>query len=227
MKTIGIRGVIIGLALQCAVAFTASAMPLANGDFSAGFDGWTGVVSDIFSFETLVDPLPGAFPDNFNASTGAAVLTTSTIADDIFSVVMFQTFDLPTIAPGETLKLFYEVTAVLSDVDPNFGDLAFAQLDHGSGFLDSIDLLGTGMQDITALAGETVGLLFAVEDFDGGISCFVDCDDVMTIDNIAIAVIAASVPEPASLGLFALAIVAAGAARSGCRRRTCVQRLRT
>jgi hypothetical protein len=218
MGTKRIPGVIIGLALQCTVAFTASAVPLTNGDFSAGFAGWKGEVTDIVFLTTQLDPPPGAFTANFDASTGAAVLTTTTLVDDIFSVLMFQAFDLPSIAPGETLEISYEVSALLSDPDPIFGDLAFAQLNHGPGFSSVINLLGTSMQDITALAGQTVELLFGVEDFDGGITCFVDCDDVMTVDNVAIQVIAARVPEPATLGLLGFAVVAAGAARSGRRR---------
>lgn len=188
------------------------AMPM-NGDFSAGFTGWAGEVTDIFFTTTPVDPLPGAFSGNFDASSGAAVLTTSTLTDDIFSVFMFQTFMVESAAAGETLELSYDLTAALSDA--GFGDLAFAQLNHGAGFGMTIDLLAATSVDITFLAGTTVEFLFGVEDFD-------DLSDSLTVDNILITKTAAQIPEPGTLGLVLAGLLVIGRSkflRSGGRTR--------
>lgn len=172
------------------------AAPLTNGDFSAGFDAWSGEVTDIFFTTTPVDPLPGAFTDNYDASTGEAVLTTTTLVDDIFSVILVQGFDVGSVTAGNSLVLSYDLSVALTSVN----DLAFAQLSFGGG--SAIDLLGGSSVDITALAGQTVELLFGVEDFD-------DLADTLTVDNIVITEVIASAPTPVpgSLPLLMLGLV--------------------
>lgn len=188
-----------------ALSGPSAAAPLLNGDFSAGFAGWDGEVTDIFFTTTTVSPPPGAFVGNFDASSGAAVLTTTTLIDDVFAVFIFQTFDLPAIGAGESLQLSYDLAVALTN--PIFGDAAFAQLNHGAGFGVTIDLLSGSSVDITSLAGETVELLFGVEDFD-------DLSDNLSVDNIAVNVLAAQVPEPGTLALVALALAGFGAQRA-------------
>lgn len=192
------RVIIAGLVLlgSFAVAGAARATPLTNGDFSAGFTGWQGEVTDIFFNTTLIDPLSGAFPDNFDASSGAAVLTTTTLANDIFSVFIFQEFELPTLGPGQALRLSYDLSASLTD--PVAGDTAFAQLNHGPNLTSTINLLGMSSVDVSFLAGQTVELQFGVEDFDGGITNFVDPEDTLVVDNIAVT----AIPLPATLPLL-------------------------
>lgn len=159
---------------------------LINGDFSSGFSSWQGEVTDIFyTTDSDIDPLPSSYVNNFDVSSGAAVLTTSTLIDDIFSVFLYQSFVVDTVAANEQLILSYDISASLSDV--GFGDTAFAQLNYGTSFLQTIDLLSTSSVDISFLSGQTVELLFGVEDFD-------DVDDQLVVDNIAVSVNPVSVP---------------------------------
>ena len=133
---------------------------LINGDFSAGFVGWMGQVTDLDDLTTDLDPPPGGFTDNFDASTGEAVLTTTTSTNEIWAVFLFQEFFLEPAASGETLLLTYDLSFSLSD--DTSGDAAFAQLNFGlSGgfFTGTINLLGMSSLDATSLGGQTVEIL--------------------------------------------------------------------
>ena len=173
------------------------AAPLTNGDFSAGFDAWSGEVTDIFFTTTPVDPLPGAFVGNYDASSGEAVLTTTTFVDDILSVILVQGFDVGSVTAGNSLVLSYDLSVVLTSVT----DLALAQLSFGGG--SAIDLLGGSSVDITTLAGQTVELLFGVEDFD-------DLADTLSVDNIVITEVIAPAPAPVPGSLPLLMLGLAG-----------------
>lgn len=165
---------------------------LINGDFAAGFDAWRGEVTDLGFVTTDVDPLPGTFPVNFDASSGAAALATTTLTDGVFSVFMFQDFTMDVGLPGESLILSLDLELTLTD--PGLGDTGFAQLNYdevGGVFLDTLDLLAGGSFDVTALSGQSVQLLFGVEDFDDGV-------DQLRVDNIRIAHVPNAVPAPSS-----------------------------
>jgi hypothetical protein len=169
----------------------ASAIGVTNGDFSSGFDGWLGEVTDIgFNTVTGISPLPGGYANSFVLDNGQAVLTTSTLTDGIFAVYVYQPFAVDTAAPGESLLLSFDLTPVLTD--PGAGDAFFAWLVYGPDPLDFIDLVGQAATDITFLSGQSVEIAFGVEDFD-------DLVDTLTIDNVAIS---RQAPVPTTLALM-------------------------
>lgn len=178
------------LALACA-AGPAGAAPLTNGDFSAGFSGWAGEGFDL-SGSVAVDPLPGAYGDNFSTGPAGATLTTSFLADGVYDVIMYQQFVVDTLAPGFTgLALLLDITYFLSDPD----DTVIAQLTDPNGELAPKNLLGGGPVDITEYAGRTAEILFQVADFD-------DIAETLTVGNIRIE----QVPVPAPLALLTLGL---------------------
>lgn len=169
----------------------ASAIGVTNGDFSSGFDGWLGEVTDTaFNTVTGISPLPGGYTNNFVLDNGQAVLTTSTLTDDIFAVYLYQPFTVDTAAPGESLLLSFDLTPVLSD--PGAGDAFFAWLVYGPDPLDFNDLVGQAATDITFLSGQSVEIGFGIEDFD-------DLADTLTIDNVTIS---RQAPTPTTLALM-------------------------
>ena len=168
---------------------------LVNGDFSDGFNGWMGQVTNLSDVTTNLNPPPGPFTGNFDASTHKAVLRSTTLENGIWAVFLFQQFVLDTPAPGKRLQLTYELSFLLSN--ENAGDTAFAQLTHGPGLSRTINLLGMSRLDVTDLRGQTVELLFGLEDFD-------DLRDEMMLDNVAITAESAPMPEPGTAGLLAL-----------------------
>lgn len=182
------RVLVSGFAALLALASPAGAT-LVNGDFEQGFNGWQGIVDFPFA-ETMNPDLD--FPANFDASSGAAQLTTTFMDNGIFFVGLFQTFVLDPVAPGASLFLTYDLVVGLSD--PAF-DLALAQIALPD-FSIVISLLNQSHVDITPLAGQGVELLFGISDGDGP-------GDVLTVDNVRISPTAT--PEPGTVVLFALA----------------------
>jgi len=171
------------------------AVPLANGNFAAGFTSWMGEVFDD-SIPDFVGPFTpqGSYGSNYLLQGGAAKLTND---DIVFTVSLFQDFDLPTIASGERLFLDYELTVNVSSSQD-----AFAQLSPAAGLMiPTIDLLGSSSVEITALAGEAVELFFSVDDLD------FTTNDMLSVDNIIVRVEGATVPEPASVALVAAGLV--------------------
>ena len=179
-------------ALAGGLLFSAfSSADLMNGDFSSGFASWQGEVTDDFFVNTFVDPLPGAFGGNYDASSGAAVLTND---DTNIGIALFQDFTVQSLlASGNTLWLDLDFSASVSDPF----DLVIGELENPTGPLLSLDLtLGGGPIDITAWAGIDAGIVFYLEDGD------FFTGDFLTIDNISITQRTAAVPEPASLMLL-------------------------
>ncbi len=180
-----LQTIALAAGLLCSAASSAN---LLNGDFSSGFDNWEGEVFD--GAATTVSPLPGSFGDNFDASSGAAVITN----DDInWAVTLFQDFTVQSLLnPANTLWLELDFS---SSVSAPFSDFVVAELVDLGGSLATLDISG-GSVDITSWAGLNAEILFLVEDGD------FDTGDFLTIDNISITQHAASVPEPGSLALF-------------------------
>jgi hypothetical protein len=185
------------LTLACA-ASPAAAAPLANGDFSAGFAGWIGqtiACGDVActpgaDVTTDLDPPPGAFTPNFDATGGAATIATSFSDNAVYSTSLRQLFDVDEIQGRNTgLALALDIDYALSDP---FTDLVIAQLTDPSGSLPAKDLLDGGPVDITAYAGRAAEIYFEITDFVDGQR------DTLTIGNISVE----QVPAPAPLGLL-------------------------
>lgn len=171
--------------LLCSAASSAN---LLNGDFSSGLDSWEGELFD-GTTTTSVNPLPGGFGGNFDASSGAAVITND---DTNWGVALFQDFTVQSLLnPANTLWLELDFSASLSD---SF-DFVVAELVDLGGSLATLDISG-GSVDITAWAGLNAEILFQVDDGD------FTTGDFLTIDNIRITQHAASVPEPGISVLF-------------------------
>lgn len=168
---------------------------LINADFSSSFDGWMGDLDNGSGSLIPLDPPPGPFSANYAIGPpGNAVLATT--PGDVFFLTLFQGFMVGTPATGERLVLSYDVNASISS--GGMGGLALAQLTFPGGIFS---LLGSGVLDITALAGQPVELLFGLADFD-------DSADSLAIGNLGIS--STQVPEPGSLGLlwFGAAVLA-------------------
>lgn len=179
---------------------------LINGDFSSGFTGWQGEVTEDDgnggTNTVSVNPLPGSYTDNYSTATGSAVLTAaSTATDPVFGVALFQDFTIDTIAAGSTLELSLDISASLTD--PNgqvgFGDFITAQLESTG--MTTLDLSTGGVFDVTDWAGLAASITFYIEDGDYD-------TDTLTIDNIAFTEKTAAVPAPATILLFTLGLAA-------------------
>ena len=172
----------------------ASFANLLNGDFSSGFDNWQGEVTydDPTTFnptDELVSPLPGSFGANFDASSGAAIITND---DTNWAAALFQDFTVQSLlSPANTLWLELDFSSSVSDPF----DLVVAELIDLGGTLSTLNI-SDGSVDITAWAGSSAEILFLIEDAD------FFTGDFLTIDNIRITQHAASVPEPGTLVLF-------------------------
>lgn len=192
--SVKVVALIAGMVLS-GLPFTTYAGPLANGDFSTNdFTGWQGQTT---TSSPSIDPLPGAYTSNFDASSGAAVLSTSYDTDfSEYSVFLFQTFDLP----SNALSLSFDYSWNADDQLDGW----LAQLVDNSNSSNAAALAlspGSGQFDLSGFAGLEVQLLFGLENIGGA-------DDMLSIDNIAIAE-SSSLPEPGSLLLIAAGLFAA------------------
>jgi hypothetical protein len=192
-------------AISAAIIWSAPSVALQNGNFSSGFDNWTGEVSDVDTFSiTPIDPLPGGYSDNYQILGGglAQLNTTSTNnpPNDIWSVALFQDFLIPDLSVlGNSLELSLSVSWSLSDLGLDF---ASAQLVDLADPLSTLSLAGGGKFDITGWAGKNASLQFVVQDGD-------DQDDWLQVGNISITEKTAAIPEPTTwllilTGCFAL-----------------------
>jgi len=186
----------LAAALLCCTFSSADPLTgLENGDFSSGFDHWQGEVFDGGYVD--VDPLPGGYAANFDASSGSAVLTNDFFN---FGITLFQEFTVQDLAsPGNTLWLSLDFSASINDAF----DFVVAELVDTAGGLLTLDLSSGGPIDITAWAGIAAEILFLVEDgIDPVTGGFGKTGDFLTIDNISITQRTAAVPEPTSLMLL-------------------------
>lgn len=179
------------------LSFTASAAGLTNGDFSTtDFTGWQGQTT---TSSVVVDPLPGSYGANFDASSGAAVISTSFDTDGSeYTTYLFQTFDLSSNALTLSFNFLWNAD------DASDGWLAqLVDTSNSSHFANLTLTPGNGQFDLSGFAGLTVQLLFGLENLGGA-------DDTLTIDNILITESQpnGTVPEPSTLllagaGMFA------------------------
>jgi hypothetical protein len=166
---------------------TASAAPLSNGDFSAGFDGWSGrvVACDDVSCTTETTTQVGAgvgatpfaaLPNNYTVAGGAATLATgfNFPSDPVYDVLLTQAFDVDALMGASALLLSYVL-----DINVTPGDIATAFITTTDGTLVELFAPGAGTLDITAFAGREVQLTFGIIDYDG-------LADSLTISGLAI-----------------------------------------
>lgn len=170
-----------------------------NPDFSAGFANWQAEVSlynpDSGTYSTDSGSLPTLYPDSFMLDAGVLTLQTGSTADldEVWSLVLFQDFQLAALAAGETLQLSLQLDAMLTDGGSD--DFYFVQLrDLDSN--DIIDLSAGGSFDISAFAARNLSLEFGLQDMD-----FV-LGDRLQISALSLNRVAA-VPSAGSLSLFA------------------------
>ncbi|MBV5309617.1 hypothetical protein [Chromatium okenii] len=171
------------------------AAALQNGDFSSGFTGWAGQAGS-----DDVD-LPST---NFDASSGAATLTTNYgdgSSGGAYALHLFQTFDLQALSPA-IAGLQLSFTASWSADDATGGDIWIAQLIDMSDASHFLDLTtGVSSFDVTGFSGRSVQLQFGLENIAGA-------DDKLTIDSIAITARQGAVPVPGTLVLLSIGLVA-------------------
>jgi hypothetical protein len=198
--------VLAALVLPTAAANAA----LTNGDFSAGFDGWSGRVVTCTLCDgtddapTDLSPPPGGFSGNFQTGPDGATIATSYNDNAVYWTQLWQVFTVdPLMGRATSLALDLTIDVVLSD---DVNDLAIAVLQDPAGTLTPVDLLAGGPVDITAFAGRQAELYFEVSDFLDGLR------DTLTVGDIRVE----QVPLPATLLLLVpgLWLFAAGRCRS-------------
>ncbi len=197
----------VGLLALGAFVGNAGASPLVNGDFGAGFNGWSGqvIACDDASCATETTTAVGSgagqmpfasLPNNYGVVSGTATLTTSFATDLVYDVLLTQVFDVDSIISGASgLALDYVLGINLS----NPTDIATAFLSTTDGALTVQLLPGTGRLDITAFAGREAQLTFGLTDFDGAA-------DSLSIGGLVIEQV--PVPATALLLLTGLGLVA-------------------
>lgn len=187
----------VGLLALGAFVGTARAGPIVNGDFSAGFGGWSGQVitcnDSACASETPTAVGAGAgetpfasLPNNYAVVSNTATLTTSFASDLVYDVLLTQVFDVDTLFTGGPAGFVLRFVLGFALSDP-LGDIATAFLGTTDGLLTVQLLPGTGPLDITAFAGREVQLTFGLTDFDG-------LPDGLSISGLAIE----QVPLPAT-----------------------------
>lgn len=169
----------------------ALAVPLQNGDFTAGFDHWTGQLIDVDFVDTTWGPAEMSASSLYQLPGGgrATLATDSTY----FRTGLLQEFDL--IGSG-SVALSFDYQWELSD---SLGGLDLVQgvLVPGMGLVDLLPGVdksapvgaGSAEIDLTPFIGERLSILFFVED--GGD----DRPDRLTLGNVRLTW--SSVPAPA------------------------------
>jgi len=168
----------------------ALALPFFNGDFSAGFLGWSGDLGGV-----VVAPAT----DAHYSLTGAQAQVESDLVE--FPITLFQDFDL--LVTQTSLSFNYEWRPT--------GEFDFfnAILMKTDGSFESIDLLGAYssstagqvVADISPFSGQSVQLYFTVNDISFDESAYVS--DILAIGNISLGEeYPAAVPEPGTIVLL-------------------------
>ncbi|GGA86175.1 hypothetical protein GCM10011369_30290 [Neiella marina] len=188
-----------GAALTTGLLLSSSACAgLINVGFDTGMAdfGWNGVVADGFGGEFPVDVLSSDV-FSFDSAAGSATI----MATDFWAGgYLFQTFAVD--ADYDQLSLAYDF-ATSADYEPvNIGLWSGGALLHD--FLDPSDGLSFDFSRLNV--NDLVELRFGFEDWD-----FNYFNDYLTVSDIAISTkTAAAVPEPSSVALFSLALLALG-----------------
>jgi len=194
-------------ALLCAFAPMAVRADLINGDF-ADFNGWQGTVIDSFTLDaTTTDPASG--PNFALGGGGTAVLSDSF---EFFTASLRQEFTMN--AGATELAFDYGWTLTSDTSNPDLG-LDFVQavlIDTVTNtvlnLLDGVDTsaslqpMAHAMVDVSQYSGRAMAIEFLIQDGD-----FNEADS-FRFGNIAVSGAPVTVPEPSSIGLFGVGLVA-------------------
>ncbi len=189
---------------------TGSSAALLNPSFENSFEYWQAEAS-IDNLGALSTEI-GDAADYSGISAGSSSATLTNYSDqnigDIYGLVLFQDFSFDAINPGEQLLLSLDVDYGLTD--GFVADFAFAQLRN----LDDnsiLDVLDGGVFDVTSWIGANTTFEFGL--FDGDYQL----GDWITVSNLSVDIAGteppSSVPEPSTLFLFSLGLVAMGVNR--------------
>ena len=197
------------LALVAGLAFQGSAhADIFNGDFSAGFSGWSGQVDYLDDYDAAaMDAV--TTPDFFTLTSFATLTDAARLSTHYdpqtgsgWAVSLFQTFTMPSLSQP-TNRLWLEFDLFFSMDDPAGGDSWLAQLTDQSGSgLAPVDLTAVSLPyEVTAFAGLDVELLFSIENIAGN-------DDSLVIDNLRITEeVVDPIPAPSTLALVGLTLL--------------------
>jgi len=190
---------LIAICLMLCLPQGALALPLQNGDFSS-FAGWDGVIYD--GSDMVVDP---ATDPLFNLAAGGL----AELSNDptYYEVALYQVFDLPSNVTSLSFDFAWSLTDPSSDfvqaalIDP-ITDAFLADLFPATVDFSLATNSGTATTDISAFAGQNVLLEFLLQDGD-----FNEID-TFSIGNVELQLAAAPVPEPDTLLLFGMGLLA-------------------
>jgi hypothetical protein len=194
-----------------------AAAPFANGNFSSGFAGWEGVLLGNPPATTVA---PAAEP-TFYALPGGGLAEVSLDEDqaDIGFVALRQTFSIA--SASNAIEIAFDWDWLPSDSSLDSFEMALSDSNPAGATVDFVTLLFGNLPDYAtaAIAGQRTDsftiaagtfastdlvLAFAIADFDYGMS------DLLTVGNITLTEVVASVPAPSALALFGLGLLGLG-----------------
>lgn len=192
------------VALLCS-AGAAQAMPVVNGSFDTGLDGWQDYSST----------------GSVTWDAGAAVLKTG-MGSDPYSAVLIQgddgsfSFSNPVQLPGNVLRIEFDLWLMGQEADATetgtslFSDFLSLNIYDALDFAFDLQFASLPLTwgitrvslDISVLAGRDVALSFELSDEDDGFNTWLGIDNVKLVTRPNNPT---PVPEPGTLGLLSMA----------------------
>ncbi len=203
MKVLFKRWFLLFVLIPCfigGVFISSASANVMNGDFSAGFDGWTGILGSDPDFDYMIDLEDIGTPvinENFMITGTQATLVND---DWNFGVFLYQDIVVPELATTISFDFDYQPGL------PGGFDV-FQVLFGGIDLFENWDFFSTSIvADISSLAAGTIARLeFGLIDVD------MITGDRFSVGNIQIAT--APVPEPGTLLLMVVGLSGLGVIR--------------